>query len=317
MTVFLLATLQLSGLSAAEGAPSDSCRPWGPERAACVQAIPDQLELRPEPPAPLRIEPEHLADGRFVRLPVFWLGSRRDSSGNAQPEIDDSAWVVRPTRQYPADLAAGAEVLWFRLEIDVASELVGEPLAMAMPHTGAAEIWVDGRRVHETGQIASVVRPTQDGYGRPFTFTFVRGARHVIAVRWAAGPVVDDQRMSYTPAFAAMVGRPDDLFAYASSFERDRWILTIASAAFPLALALLHLCLWFFRRRGHGDLIFAGLASSVAIVTAVPLTFELVWSFERLTWAWSGFRGSVGLLAWSMLSFSFTSSASGGRRCGG
>jgi signal transduction histidine kinase len=303
MMPLFVATLHIAALDGVEGAPCDACRPWGPERAACVQATPAELEIGSGPIAPLGLDPTHFDDGRFVRLPVFWQGSRRDRPRHSRPEFDDAGWTIRPTRQYPADLAVGAEVLWFRLELDVAPALVGEPLAMAMPHTGAAEVWVDGRKVHATGSIGSEVEPTQDGYGRPFTFTFAEGPRHVVVVRWAAGPVVRDQRIGYTPAFRVMIGRPDDLFAYASAFERDRWILTVASAAFPIALALLHLCLWCFRRRGRGDLIFAAFAFSVAAVTALPLTFELVWTFEGLSWAWAVFRAFVGLLALSMVSF--------------
>lgn len=286
--------------------PSDRCREWGPERAACVQETPHELQVRSGTLRSATLRPEDLEGAGYVRLPVFWLGSRIDRPQQAARTLADSApnpWRVRPTRHYREDLEAGAEVLWFRLPLEVDPALVGVPLAMAMPGTGAAEVYVDGQLVKARGRVAPPSEVVQDGYGEPFVFRFREGGGHVVAVRWSAAPVVRDRRIDYTPAFRIMIGHPADLFAHAARFERQRVALTVASAAFPVALALLHLCLWFFRRRGNGDLIYASFALSVAVVTALPLTFELVWSWSSITTAWMGFRAAVGILAASTVAF--------------
>jgi len=297
-------SLALAVFPAVDEAPANSkCRRWGPERAACIQATPHHLETTAEPAARLALALEDVASGRFLRLPVHWLGSRVDDRRHANPDYDDGEWSLRPTRHYIRDLEAGAEVLWFRLHLDVAPQLAGEPLAFAMPRTGAAEVYVDGRSVFESGRVGEGHRVVQDGYGRPFFVTFERPGSHVIAVRWSAVEVLEDRLIDYTPAFRMMIGRPSDLFRYASAFERDRLAWTVASAAFPFALGLLHLCLWFFRRRGRGDWIYASFALSVAVVTALPLTFELVWSWSAIQGAWSAFRAGIGLLSLSTILF--------------
>ncbi|MEM1024605.1 MAG: sensor histidine kinase [Myxococcota bacterium] len=279
------------------------CRAWGPGHAPCCQDTPAQFYLSQARPTVLRVGTEDLAEGRFVTLPLEWLAQRGDDPRWATPEFDDGDWTARPTRLYAEDLEAGAAVLWFRLHLELDEALIGQPLALAIPRTGAAEVFIDGAPVPgaQLGRPAGTV--LQDGHGQPFSISFTGGGAHLLAVRWSAEEVLTGRLISYTPAFRAMLGRSDDLHAYAVDFRANTLAWAVAAAAFPLALALLHVCLWFFRRRRRGDLLFAAFATSVGAISMIPMTLELVWTWSGLHGAWTVFRVSLAILTSATLLF--------------
>jgi hypothetical protein len=96
-------------------------------------------------------------------LGTTWLVKAGDDPAYARPEFDDTQWTrVDPSGDVKSVFPnSRPEVLWYRLHVKVAPTQSGLGLA-ERSLSQAFEIFVNGQRIMQTGQVAPFVRYTQD-----------------------------------------------------------------------------------------------------------------------------------------------------------
>ena len=115
--------------------------------------------------APIELAgPWHQAPGDLTRDQA--LGGR--TTAPPWQVLDDTAWAPR-TR-----LPRWSGVGWFRLELEVDPDLVGHPLALAVEHPGASEIFLDGEALTRFGSVAGETEEERpyDPRGEPVPIVF-------------------------------------------------------------------------------------------------------------------------------------------------
>ncbi len=97
-------------------------------------------------------------DGFFI-LTHNWKYQPGDNIAWAEPAFDDSDWKEGVTTELsPMQLPESGwnGIGWFRLHLEVAPALRNIPLALLQWQYGAAEIYLDGKRIHALGRVAAV-----------------------------------------------------------------------------------------------------------------------------------------------------------------
>jgi signal transduction histidine kinase len=212
------------------------------------------------------------ADAQYYLGFRNWRYHSGDDPAWADPSFDDSSWETVDTRlfigQLPKDGWAG--IGWFRLHVELAPELEGEPIGILLCQIGAAEIYLDGTRFHSSGQVAasaegerkrSVVNPS------PLLVSFGGGKHHVIAVRYS-NHASDWAHEHGFPAGFWMAARD---YQYSveqhENFLRGHTAYQALFVAVPLAFTLLHLLLFFFYAREKANLYYAIFTIGAAALT--------------------------------------------------
>lgn len=192
-----------------------------------------------------------------------WRFRAGDDPSWAQPRVDDSDWeAVEPglfRRGEP--LPDGWRGIgWLRARLRVTPDLVGVPVALRLWDWGAAEVFLDGRRVAAAGAVGPDAASTEPRFQQvPAVVVFDRAGDHLLAVRFANHLI---------PAFLR-IHESSDVWVHFSSPEHAMERLLARSRAnnrliawfcgLYLAFALLHLLLFLFYPAMRANLDFAGL----------------------------------------------------------
>lgn len=191
----------------------------------------------------------------------FHIGDGRDYS---DPAIADSAWTVTTTAFGSAGQPKGWNGNgWFRLWLKADDNLIGKVLALRVSQTGAAEIYLDGKKIGETGKIGKTKMETRSGRApfRVYPFIIADQRQHLLAVRY-----VNEQ-----PAFPEYIG----FRLWTGTYEQlaNRAInrlnmnsFLLASMGAQLALVLLHLALFAFYPKQRLNLYYSLFVFTTAAV---------------------------------------------------
>jgi len=117
-----------------------------------------------------------------------WKYKQNDSVAFKLNDYNDQDWVNNKPTLYFDDGGKldFAGLAWFRLTFFVDSNLVNFPLAIAMNHYGASEIYLNGILIKKYGDIKSSKETRYfDPLDLPFVFTFNKAGKQVIAIRYA------------------------------------------------------------------------------------------------------------------------------------
>ncbi|HJQ40296.1 MAG TPA: PP2C family protein-serine/threonine phosphatase [Thermoanaerobaculia bacterium] len=144
----------------------------------------------------------------------------------------------------------------FSLPLEIPPELVGLPLALEIDSVGAAEIFLDGRRLASRAHDTSLIPLRLD-----------RAGRHDLTVHYKNPLDRALWRAGWHAGFFARLGLADAVSR--AAIERTR------AAAFPvwfftavfLAFALLHFCHWVFQRDATDHLWFSGLCLTNGVLS--------------------------------------------------
>lgn len=208
-------------------------------------------------------------------------------------------WLEEARSTFPGDwLGIG----WFRFEVTVEKRLHETPVGLDVKQTGAAEIYVDGQKVHSWGTVG--ISPADDvddrtGDPRPLVFRATEGLgagagarRHLVAVRYSSR-FLDELRwrgvepalsVHFTPLRPAVEARVD----LVHTLSRHQMFL----AGMALAFGLVHMMLFVFRPRVGPNVFFALLALTAAVhvylnfgrfVQKDPLQFHTLQFFQLIT----------------------------------
>ena len=232
--------------------------------------------LSAQEPEPVRLLPAYFSDPNGVLLDFAWRFAPGDGVDRALPGFDDSAWAaMKPSLsagELPEDRWTG--VGWFRRHVVVEAALEGRPIALRFAAPGAAEVFLDGRRLLTTGAGPA---PPEVPFRERADACLLRfdGPRHVLAVRYsypAGGPRPSGGfgfRLSLAdPALAPR--RPDD----------RPWIAGAQGAmvALPIFLALLHLALFGFSPRARENLFYAVEMAAFTVILLQEFSGNLLTS---------------------------------------
>lgn len=214
---------------------------------------------------------DSLKDGGNVQLDAqSWRYHTGDDSAWADPQFDDSSWEVLSNshlalESFPQSGWTGTG--WFRLRLNVDSQLAGEQLALLMSHWGASEVYVDGEMVYRFGTIGLVPEARQafNPGNFPHAIVFNRGGETVIAVRRSCLPLSEINpgwgrwfsRQGFRAGFGATIGRLEAETRWRESSIKTRVGINLLDVGILLAMSLLHLLLFLFYPRQRANLFFS------------------------------------------------------------
>ncbi len=197
------------------------------------------------------------------RLAANWRFHSGDSAIYGSDDFNDSTWKLVTATIFRDTLPhvlprANPVVEWYRLHLLVDSDIVGRPLALSMVFNGAAEIFVDGKKVAHFGAIrgadsSEYVAPN----GFPHAIVFTTPGLHVVAVRFLNYDPDTYIRNNHFSGFVVSIGDANRLFVnqYGTLLNNMPVFLFLLTIFF--ALFFIHLLLFLYYRTNRSNLYFS------------------------------------------------------------
>ena len=227
------------------------------------------------------VSADRVLHDRGMILDSGWKYHAGDDPSWADPGFDDSSWrPVPPGSLRTLDTTGeGQVVVWFRLRLEVPTELRNRVLSIAISQIGATECYFDGRLVRTLGKVGPPETQSHLVADAPVLtpVNFDDRPQHVIAIRFAPhrGWAYKFERhprhgasglqITLSTMDAGMASKAELLF--------ERTTQHTLSAAAAMAIAMLHLLLFVFYPRQIVHLYYAVFTLSAAIIAYVPLYF--------------------------------------------
>ncbi|MCW3103016.1 MAG: hypothetical protein JWO09_1456 [Bacteroidetes bacterium] len=220
-----------------------------------------------------------------ILLNTCWKYHKGDDLHWADPAFNDMGWIyANPS----LDLAVLPEntfegIAWMRLHLAADSSLLDQTLALMMTHSGASEIYLDGRLIHSFGKI-DVQHPEleerSDPQEVPVGIRFEKTTRHVIAVRYANAKALEafKKNIGSTCGFDMKIGQLRDSSFYKFSNSNITTAIFVFYFTFFIALSFLHFMFFVFYRAKRSNLyysIFAGAFGTVFLFITIQKNFML------------------------------------------
>jgi class 3 adenylate cyclase len=232
-----------------------------------------------------------LKDSLGKELSSGWRFANADDTAMARPEYDDSRWPEMdpemPERKHTAFTGIG----WFRLHFIADSALASGPVTIAMQHTGASEVYLDGRLLFRRGSIKGKDSSIYlDPQAIPVAFSLAGAGHHVLAVRYAnwagleGGLIYQDEPVGFT----MKINKAEDgiMSAYfaAVSISASMMLLTGIFGA----LFFLHLLFFLYNRSDKSNLWFSMFSLCISLLFLSPFLINSL-SNPRITLAISSY----------------------------
>ncbi len=217
-----------------------------------------------------RVEAEGVPlDGRWE----FRLG---DNPSWSLPTYDDSDWTpLDPSRPLPDSVRARVRQLeksgvpaigWFRLHIEPERMLIRQPLALQFANRGAAELFLDGRKLRDLGDLdragghAAIEVPLL-----PIPILF-DSASALLAVRYHLGSALDVARSAPDSALFRAGVLPGAAIAGVARAQRFDGALLLGLFGLFLAVGALYFVLYLLLRKPVSNLHYAAFAGHFAVL---------------------------------------------------
>ena len=226
---------------------------------------------------PFVLTADGLADGKPVALEnAGWKFRFGDDAARAERKFDDGDWQKIQSTTLKPELLTGDwnGRGWFRLHLKVDENLANQTFALFGTQRGAAEVYLDGRRIAEFGKIADTEISEYNPNRLPIPFRFDGAGEHVLAVRFASETFADLSSNKYLwlthgniyPGFTYSLSKADDVaetisdYSFGSSMRIGFFFIGVL-----LALALLHFLLYLFYRVERANLFYSIYAASLGL----------------------------------------------------
>ena len=228
--------------------------------------------------APVLLSPEAIEGGKRVDLGAGWRYRAGDDAAWADPALDDAGWEALESPRFgqwrrPASGFPG--IGWFRLRVAVDPALAGRPVALALVHYGASEVYVDGRLAHTFGRVGATpdAERTFNPQGLPVPLVFDAAGEHVLAIRYSCargGDGVADLGRILTldrlpPGFSASLADPAAAALAYDGALHETAVYTMIFVGVLAAFGLLHILLFAFYPRQRANLFYSLFAFSFAL----------------------------------------------------
>lgn len=199
---------------------------------------------------------------RFPNIINPWSYHPGDDDKYAAMDCDTIGWTkLKASMRYTDSIGnLWNGIGWFRKELIADSTVAGKPLAMTISHFGASEIFLDGKKLKSFGKISG---PDSSFYydprGVPFIFMLTDTGRHVIAVRYAnyAAKKNYDSYNQPQAGFELMIGQADSYIETKNERSTAITFIVILLGGIFVALALVHLFLFFYHRADKTNIYFS------------------------------------------------------------
>ncbi|MFM9986000.1 MAG: adenylate/guanylate cyclase domain-containing protein, partial [Flavobacteriales bacterium] len=149
---------------------------------------------------------------------------------------------------------------WLRLNLNIDSTIAKRPLAMAITHYGASEIYLDGKLIQKFGIISTPDSTVyEDPQSIPFIFTFDSIGDHVLAIRYANYEAENNRKYFKQDlvGFRFMIG---ETFGHIHmKHQRTQiftFILLLLTGIF-LALSLIHFFMFMYYKKVRSNAYFS------------------------------------------------------------
>ena len=221
------------------------------------------------------LTPEALQDEKQVELnKLTWKYKNGDDLAWANPQFDDSDWRQIESTQLTSDVLSTSDWkgrAWFRLRVRVDERLADKNLAFITRQFGASEIYVDGERIVQFGEISDSDVSEYNPNRLPIPFRFESAGEHLITVRFASKTFADFNSSTsrwltngkILPQFFLSVREAHDLNevirTYKNSASMRLGFLLIGVLS---ALALLHFLLYVFYPLERANLFYSIYAAA-------------------------------------------------------
>ena len=203
-----------------------------------------------------------------------WKFIEGGDSTMALPAYDDSKWkeINSIIQVNGVDTTGFKEVGWFRVHFIADTSITGRPLAMAIAHMGASEIYLDGKRIKSYGTIDG---PDSSSYYDPeeipFVFSIPDSGEHVLAVHYANYDAEKNFKIyRYSRAgFTLTIGETDDMISGKNIRNTIFTFILMLLCGIFFALSLIHMFMYLFFIHVKSNLYFSIFMFSLALACVI------------------------------------------------
>lgn len=220
-------------------------------------------------------------------LPVLtsWKYKKGDNPKWADSAFNDRSWIfVAPELNFDSIPENTFENIgWFRLHIKTDSSLVDKALALLITHSGASEVYLDGKLIHRFGKIDTKNNVNEDRYDPqevPVSIRFEKTRTHVLAIRYANAMAVSDYKNRHITlgGFNLKFAEINEAVIYKYLNSNIITAIFIFYFTFFIALSFLHFTFFLFYRANKSNLyysIFAGAFGTYFLSLVISKNFML------------------------------------------
>jgi signal transduction histidine kinase len=188
----------------------------------------------------------------------------------SKPDFNDSSWENANTilRFDSLPQSGWYGVGWFRLHLEIDSDLLNKPLALNVIHFGASDVYLDGKLFCQYGKLGTSIKDER-GYNAtvlPPQFVIFTRRQHVISICYSGFNILNNRPPTEDNlGFTMNIGNPETIskadFRNAKFFRSEEALVI----AVPITFMLIHLILFLFYRRERSNLYFAQFAATIAL----------------------------------------------------
>lgn len=227
-----------------------------------------------------------------------WLYRPGDDPSWAKPDFDDSDWLARKPQFRDGNPRGWEGIGWFRLRFTIAKNYPVGDLLLATFFVGALEVYLDGHLIDRTGDFKTVLSGDSTQVpvrvpNAPLKLSLERGVEHVLAVRYSVPETTDLARFDFPAGFLIALVEPPALMGMPAFDTQRRIALSFGLGAFSLAIALLHLFLFYYQRSLRQNFHFAICCIAASALVLSPLEAGITGSLRTMSIAAFVFQASM------------------------
>ena len=203
-----------------------------------------------------------------------WLSKEADNPAFALPNFDDKDW-----KKFELGISENnkeGKVLWLRSYIKLDSSLINKPLHIQILQLGACEIFLDGKKIGNLGEISNnkaekyVIKKQE-----PILISIGDAETHVLAIRFFPLPFSKMNKVvNFTSNVLSAELVPADYYFNKKIEETQKFHqYTMLICGFFLALSFIHFLLFAFYRKAVYNLYFALYNLSISFLAYLTLHF--------------------------------------------
>jgi signal transduction histidine kinase/CheY-like chemotaxis protein len=266
---------------------------------------------------------DRLVSARYVQtekgvpLTGDWRMQIGDNASWSLPSYADGDWpTLDPGKPLPDSIKARIRemekaghpaIAWFRVHLTPERLLIRRPLALAFANIGAADVFLDGRRILALGDVDGLGSSADVRVAHLPAPILFDSASAVLAVRINLGSALAHSHRTASPGLFSATVMDGAAIARTADFMRLASSIMMALCGVFLAVGVLHFVLYMLLRFPVSNLHYAGFAGQFAIFPMMTYAAMATESLQRQTT-----YGVIGNLAMSLsllalLTFFYTS----------
>ena len=207
-----------------------------------------------------------------------------DNPAFALPQFDDSSWKHvnfnskkvyswNPLKLSSGNVSKKNKIYWVRYYFKIDSTLLGQPLCLNISQLGASEIYLNGKKIENIGNIRSKEFKIKNKI--PELFSLDNTDVNVLAIRFL--PIIENKKKTVTISTVAISVE----LVSAHEFIKDKVALwkdfnfyTMLICGIFGALGFIHLLLFLFYRKAIYNLYFSTYNISISLMSYLTLLFS-------------------------------------------